>query len=262
MGGKNEISESYPFKPEILGFGEKTLVIMGVEHHMPFFDEYAPIFRDAIAASSGVVVEYGPEEVMGDNRSGARFYKKLLELSVFYKKDVFKANPQTLSTDLLDMGLFCTGVILVGHGIQDCVKKQVSRRGFLKSAAKIAGGSYLIVSSSNGFTLKSFVSEKAAMNFGIEDRINIAGKLDYRDCCTAEGLELIMKEVIKDKGYVLAVHGVAHTDPMKHYLLHPKERKAKTILYKPSFGILGNERVRRYNWNYGRGWMISGEWEY
>lgn len=81
------------------------------------------------------------------------------------------------------------------------------------------------------------------------------GETDYRNVMIAEGIDKISSE-IKDVKNLACMHGAAHTRPIKAYLKNPTLRKTKKLLYKITYDLASETKVREYTPD-ELGWLLS-----
>lgn len=116
---------------------------------------------------------------------------------------------------------------------------RVSRRSFLKAGLAAAAGLATISAASHAreeLALRKLPEEKKRFDFrgrtGNPMGSALYDFMDYRDVVIAEGMDHWAK---KGEGGtpLVAIYGVAHREPVQHYLKSPAERAAKLALYAP-----------------------------
>lgn len=208
--------------------------IIGVYHIEEFFFEYEDFFKDKVSRSDAVTLE-----------EGKGFFEYVEELAYSQNKKVYKADPLTKVSGRMDHTQFACGLAMLFLG-------------FFGSPAVACSGAYLTLGTLVGSvfryapfaypSLKKAYKEKKFEKISLPNLWDVLlyGETDYRNIIMADGIEKICT---KPEGLqkLACFHGEAHSKPLRSYLKNPTFRKLKRLLYKPTYELVSETKVKEYD---------------
>lgn len=216
--------------------------IIGVSHDPDFMLEHESFFKEKISQSDAILLEHEPYFKDG-------FFNEIGRIAYSQGKRVYNADPMSKATGRLDK---IQGVLGFGLALS---------AGMLGELYALPVGLYFFLGSLGGTVLRYMSAGFLAMKKStVPDPKNyydilLYGETDYRNVMIAEGIDKISSE-IKDVKKLACMHGAAHTRPIKAYLKNPALRKAKRLLYKITYDLDSEKKVREYTPK-DMGWLLS-----
>lgn len=234
--------KNYPCEVLEEKINSTSVSIIGISHDPDFMFEHESFFKEKISQSDAILLECEPYF-----RDG--FFNEIGRIAYSQGKKVYNADPMSKATGRLDL-------IQGGLGFGLALSA-----GLLGELYAIPVGLYFFLGSLSGAIVRYMpagllaVKKSTAPDPKNYYDILFYGETDYRNVMIAEGIDKISSE-IKDVKKLACMHGAAHTRPVKAYLKNPALRKTKKLLYKVTYNLDSETKVREYTPD-DMGWLLS-----
>jgi hypothetical protein len=226
--------------------------LLGVDHDQQFFSDHKIALEAAVEGCELAVMEASPED-LDDPRMipwYRPYFEGMVNLCAKHNKSIVALDNASGWGNIGEhAATWLSLAYSITHGcelseLKSGPDKNATLKQLRKHTVAIFGGLFLGGITSSPIPL-------IAESFGADARgsvIRFDHSIDHRNIQLINRMQRLPELTpIHNSSYVLCNFGQSHTDGVDYYAKHPTLRAIKTVLYRPTFDLVDNNRICRYD---------------